>query len=974
MAKNNAEQLKLLAEVFNTDKIITSDEIEQVLKGIVTIMNSFKSDNEKLNAETKSLVSQLLRKIKEEKDSINDELDSKVSKADAEFKASLAEAQKLIKELKSIELKDGEDGKDADEEMIIDRVLERIEFPEYEERENDDGDEIINKINNSEEDSLINASKIRGWDSELKNLNGKIAGLGGSTARNLYQLIDVNVQGATNGQALVYQSSDGTWIPGTISSSTAWGEITGTLTDQTDLTTYIANQLATQDTLQEVTDNGAFTTNKTAFGASSVPSVTVATFDLGYKTGIFTNDGTSLNPGLLVNNVNTSTVGSTIIGAKARGSLGSESVVSNGDKLLTINALGFDGTDYAVSSQIVMDVSDGTPGAGSMGGRIRLYVSDAGSESATERFRINQTGIDLLGTSQTNGIIDNVGRMNVIDDSAIYFGASNDNAIQYDTGSDALFIKVGITSNYIQMNNADEHIIIGAATNNSHLNLGFTTGISIGDGADEDIALFNVLRSTDTPQLKWDDSETAFSFDNRLRVIDSFNISSGVADQLNEVVATFTTTGAVSGGNIISGFAVDANFDATHAFTDTNGVGATGVFGKMDVNSTSTVSAARGVTGALTLSAGTVTTASAVFGSVVGIGSGTTTNAIGGNFAVSNFGTNVFTNAYGIKVEDITVGGTTNYAIYTGAGAVRFGGSLDVTGTTTFRGNATYQDVRPQIVATSAIGYVVTEYSNDANAGQNVFQKARGTEGTPLATNSGDNLGAFSFRGYTGSAFTGSKAFIAGQASETWTPTANGTRISFSTTPNGSTTLTEAMRINNNQSIGIGTTATTPYGKLEARDASGAQIATSYDTSNYMTITTGSAGSTTFDLTGTSPTFTFNKSVSVVGNLDYDTATGAVSALGNLGATEAVDWSTATHFTGTLDSNVTITHTNEASGQKITLALAYDGAAQRTITWSDVDVWEGGSAPTTPSASGETLVVTLMFLGTTCYGSGAVFS
>ena len=40
-----------------------------------------------------------------------------------------------------------------------------------------------------------------------------------------------------------------------------WGLITGTITDQTDLTTYIANQLATQDTLQEVTDNGATTTN-----------------------------------------------------------------------------------------------------------------------------------------------------------------------------------------------------------------------------------------------------------------------------------------------------------------------------------------------------------------------------------------------------------------------------------------------------------------------------------------------------------------------------------------------------------------------------------------------------------------------------------------------------------------------------------------------------------------------------------------
>lgn len=114
--------------------------------------------------------------------------------------------------------------------------------------------------------------------------------------------------------------------------------------------------------------------------------------------------------------------------------------------------------------------------------------------------------------------------------------------------------------------------------------------------------------------------------------------------------------------------------------------------------------------------------------------------------------------------------------------------------------------------------------------------------------------------------------------------------------------------------------------------------------------------------------------ITSVARFDYDYAEGTVSALGNLGATETIDWSTASHFEGTLDDNVTITHSNEVSGQKITLALAYDGSAQRTITWSDVDKWEGGTAPDAPSASGEVLVVTLIFLGTTCYATGGIFS
>lgn len=111
-----------------------------------------------------------------------------------------------------------------------------------------------------------------------------------------------------------------------------------------------------------------------------------------------------------------------------------------------------------------------------------------------------------------------------------------------------------------------------------------------------------------------------------------------------------------------------------------------------------------------------------------------------------------------------------------------------------------------------------------------------------------------------------------------------------------------------------------------------------------------------------------------VGQLNYTQADANVVSLGNLGSTETIDWSSGAYQEGTLDSNVTITHSNEVTGRKVTIALAYDGSAQRTITWSDVDKWSGGSAPDAPSASGEVLVVTLMYIGTTCYASAEVFS
>jgi hypothetical protein len=120
--------------------------------------------------------------------------------------------------------------------------------------------------------------------------------------------------------------------------------------------------------------------------------------------------------------------------------------------------------------------------------------------------------------------------------------------------------------------------------------------------------------------------------------------------------------------------------------------------------------------------------------------------------------------------------------------------------------------------------------------------------------------------------------------------------------------------------------------------------------------------------TKASPTLT---GTTTVDRLDYDRAVGLVNAIGNLGATETIDWSTHTHYTGTLDSNITFTYSNQVSGQSITLYLSYDATAQRTITWPTTTWLDNatGAAPTTPSASGKVLVVTLVYIGTTTYGS-----
>ena len=134
---------------------------------------------------------------------------------------------------------------------------------------------------------------------------------------------------------------------------------------------------------------------------------------------------------------------------------------------------------------------------------------------------------------------------------------------------------------------------------------------------------------------------------------------------------------------------------------------------------------------------------------------------------------------------------------------------LDVNGASVFRGVPTFREVSPNLVSTASDGYVITSYDSTASGGggQNVFRRADGTEATPTNLKNDMYLGGLSFRGYTGSAFTGSKGFMAFRAAEDWTPTANGTDFEISTTPIGTTTLLQRLVVLDSGNVGIGTAA-----------------------------------------------------------------------------------------------------------------------------------------------------------------------
>ena len=201
MNNDNAEQLKKLAKVFNTDNIITPKEIESVLTAITKILASFKKQNQELNDETKSVLNVLFDKISDEHNRSlktlsdkNDKTLEEVSKSKKDIDSKTTKAlSKLEQTVQEVLAMKPVDGKDADEEKIVEDVLSKIILPEYKETVLDGGEEIVEKINglSLDPENQIDASHIK----NLPTFSGGKFGKSGT--RYLKDLVDVNLDGLT---------------------------------------------------------------------------------------------------------------------------------------------------------------------------------------------------------------------------------------------------------------------------------------------------------------------------------------------------------------------------------------------------------------------------------------------------------------------------------------------------------------------------------------------------------------------------------------------------------------------------------------------------------------------------------------------------------------------------------------------------------------------------------------------------------
>ena len=212
--------LAFVKQLKNTNKQVISGAYERVNLLALRLKENNEQDIEKAKLEMTGLIEDYLAKVETATNQKMREVDEKVK-----------------------ELKNGIDGKDADEQAIADKVLREVQSPIIEKIEKNLpklGDPIRDALELLDGDQRLDKSAIRGLDELLEKHNGQnIPYVGG--IRYLSQLVDILIgSDLADGHAIVWDATNKRWKNGEVSgtstinfadSETPTGDVDGANTD-----------------------------------------------------------------------------------------------------------------------------------------------------------------------------------------------------------------------------------------------------------------------------------------------------------------------------------------------------------------------------------------------------------------------------------------------------------------------------------------------------------------------------------------------------------------------------------------------------------------------------------------------------------------------------------------------------------------------------------------------------------------------
>jgi hypothetical protein len=162
---DNLKSLQGLLKVFNTDRIVSPDDVTAVLAGIAKLLANFKKNNDKLSAANKAQVDSLVAQVAEAQTKLEQELRQHVQNSQSKLATDvqthtaqmLHKAQSLVAEAKAAMPRDG---RDADPAAVVPLVLEQIKLPENKQYVLS-GEDILNALDQLPDEARIDAKRIK---------------------------------------------------------------------------------------------------------------------------------------------------------------------------------------------------------------------------------------------------------------------------------------------------------------------------------------------------------------------------------------------------------------------------------------------------------------------------------------------------------------------------------------------------------------------------------------------------------------------------------------------------------------------------------------------------------------------------------------------------------------------------------------------------------------------------------------------
>lgn len=422
MSTPEQEQFKNIAKVINTKSIMTSEDIAEILKGIMSILAEYRTQTDGLNSDTHQAVNSAYENISQLHERHVGEIDEMTESAKGEMREEIAlhleKIMPLIEEIKQMKSAipekgdKGDKGDDSDPEEIAAIVMKTIKLDP--EKSVLSGADIATKLETLTDEDRLSASAIE--ESSLVELINRlhksekiliIGAAGGS--RFLSTLMDVVITNPQANDALVYDAVNTRWKNAPQSGSGGGMSIGGTVTSGTLGSVLF---LGTAGVLAQDNANFYFQDNATT------PTI----LSLNTNVALAVNTNTDLTGSDAINIYGqydaflpNSAITNTLVGfdtdgafpgytsSSARGTGKVPVILNTGDTVGGFSGWGYTGGTPAYHNLGGMMVSAVGATAANLGGQIDFYTKADGGSLALNMSLSNSGLLSLVGGLSVGG-------------------------------------------------------------------------------------------------------------------------------------------------------------------------------------------------------------------------------------------------------------------------------------------------------------------------------------------------------------------------------------------------------------------------------------------------------------------------------------------------------------------------------------------------------------------------------------------